>query len=73
MIDFYVIVTENRTTPIVEKVTVTAITKNDEDTFYDAVDENGKWVGFSERAIGTDFFPTFTEAVKKLSELLVLC
>jgi hypothetical protein len=70
--EYYIIVTENREHPTIEKIIVDTISMNSERTYYDGRDEEDKWVGFTDLAIGVDVFPSFNEATKRLSELLIV-
>ena len=70
--EYYLIITENREHPTIEKIIVDTISANSERTYYDGRGEDGRWVGFTDLAIGVDVFPSFNEAVKRLSELLIV-
>lgn len=54
--------------PKIEEIRITAATIENGEIFFDGIDEQGKWIGFTEKAIGTDFFISLCEAAKKYSE-----
>ena len=57
--------------PRIEEIRITAVTIEHGEIFFDGIDEQGKWVGFTEKAVGTEFFISLCEAAKKYSEYLM--
>jgi hypothetical protein len=57
--------------PRIEEIHITEVTIENGKIFFDGIGEDGRWVGFNEKAIGTEFFVNLCEAAKKYSEYLM--
>lgn len=57
--------------PKIEEIHIKESYIEDGLVWFDGIGEDGQWVGFNERAVGTEFFINLCEAAKKYSEYLM--
>ena len=57
--------------PRVEEIYITETTIENGKIYFDGTGEDGRWVGFSEDAVGQEFFVNLNEVAKRYSEILM--
>ena len=70
-IEIFYTINDINQNPKIEEIHIKESYIEDGLVWFDGVGEDGRWVGFNEKAIGTEFFSNLCEAAKKYSEYLM--